>query len=213
MVDSYVVTDVKAKLKKIADIRNGYQFRGRVTPAELEPDVVSVLPDGVVQVIQIKDINDDRRLSTQGLVTVQIDADPERYETRQGDVLFLARGQRLFATAITEPLHATVATGYFFILRPRSENVRSEYLAWYINQPRFQATLRSFMKGTHQPLVSRKDVEDLPIELPSLETQERIVALEELRLKEQHLLSAIREKRSQLLLAVGMKAACGKRET
>lgn len=200
---------MKAKLKKITDIRNGYQFRGRVEPLDLVTDdgAAGPLPPGVVRVIQIKDIDDDRRLHAADLTPVRIDADPEMYEARQGDVLFLARGHRLFATAITEPVRDAVATGYFFILRPKTDKVRPEYLAWYINQPPFQAVLRTYMKGTHQPLVSRKDVEDLRVEIPPLETQDAITALDDLRVREQHLLATIRQKRSQLLLAISMKAA------
>ncbi|GIX04594.1 MAG: hypothetical protein KatS3mg114_0463 [Planctomycetaceae bacterium] len=200
---------MKAKLKKIADIRNGYQFRGKVEPLDLATGdgAAGPLPPGVVRVIQIKDIDDDRRLHTGDLTSVQIDADPEKYEARQGDVLFLARGHRLFATAITEPVRDAVATGYFFILRPKTDKLRPEYLAWYINQPPFQAVLRTYMKGTHQPLVSRRDIEDLKIEIPPPEVQDAITALDDLRVREQHLLAAIRQKRSQLLLAISMKAA------
>lgn len=90
---------------------------------------------------------------------MRFDADPEKYGTRERDVLFLALSHRLFAAAITEPLRHTVATGYFFILRLKTDTIRACYLAWYINQPPFQSVLRTTMKGTHQPLVSRKDVE------------------------------------------------------
>lgn len=199
---------MKSRLVKISEIRNGYQFRGRVTPIELRgAKEEAALPPGVVRVIQIKDIDDDRRLHADDLVPVRIDADPEKYEARQGDVLFLARGHRLFATAITHPLHDTVATGYFFILRPTTEAVLPRYLAWYINQSPFQAALRTFMKGTHQPLVARKDIEDLEVEIPPRKTQEAIVALDDLRVKELRLTLALQEKRSQLVQALSMKAA------
>jgi len=199
---------VKAQLTKITDIRNGYQFRGKVTPVELRGgNGQAPLPEGVVRVIQIKDIDDDQRLHAEDLTPVRIDADPERYEARQGDVLFLARGHRLFATAVTEPIHDAVATGYFFILRPTTDGVLPRYLAWYINQPPFQAVLRTYMKGTHQPLVARKDIESLEVEVPSLATQEAIVTLDDLRVKESRLLAVMQDKRSQLIQAISMKAA------
>lgn len=199
---------MKAQLTKITDIRNGYQFRGRVKPVELRGGSdQGALPAGVVRVIQIKDIDDDQRLHAADLTPVRIDADPEKYDARQGDVLFLSRGHRLFATAITEPIRDTVATGYFFILRPTTDKVLPRYLAWYINQPPFQGVLRTHMKGTHQPLVARKDIENLEVEIPPLATQGAIVALDELRLEESRLLTAMQEKRSQLIQAISMKAA------
>ena len=62
------------------------------------------------------------------------------------------------------------------------------------------------MKGTHQPLVSRRDIEDLQIEIPPLATQDAIVAMDDLRVREQHLLQAIRKKQSQLIQAISMRA-------
>lgn len=200
---------MKARLKKIAEIRNGYQFRGKVEPFEVATGggADAPVPPGVVRVVQIKDIDDERRLHIARLTLVRIDADPEKYEAGQGDVLFLSRGHKLFATAITEPLRDAVATGYFFILRPSTDKVLPRYLAWYINQPPFQAVLRTFMKGTQQPLVARKDIEDLEVEIPPLATQETIVNLDDLRVKESRLVAAIQEKRNQLIESLSMKAA------
>lgn len=198
---------MKSRLAKITDIRNGYQFREKVVPVELSGGKEETLPPGVLRVIQIKDIDDDRRLHTDDLTPVQIDIDREKYEARQGDVLFLSRGNRLFATAITEPLRDAVATGYFFILRPSTDKLLARYLAWYINQPPFQAALRACTKGTQQPLVARKDIEDLEVEIPPLATQETIVSLDDLRVKESQLVAAIQEKRNQLIQSLSMKAA------
>ena len=194
-------------LGKIANIRNGYQFRGKVAPVELPGGAPRHLPPGIVRVIQIKDIDADRRLRTDDLVLVKIDGGQEKYEARQGDVLFLARGHRLFATAITEPISGAIATGYFYILRPKMKTILPRYLAWYINQPPFQAVLRTFMKGTHQPLVSRKDIEDLEVQIPPLSVQEAIVELDDLEVIEQRLLAALQEKRSQLVQGISMQAA------
>lgn len=198
---------MKAKLNEIADIRNGYQFRGKVKPAELAAGAAARMPPGVVPVIQIKDINTDRRLQTDDLVLVKIVGDQAKYEAHQGDVLFLARGHRLFATAITEPISSAIATGYFYILRPKMKNILPRYLAWYINQPPFQTVLRTFMKGTQQPLVSRKDIEDLEVQIPPLSVQQAIVELDDLEVIEQRLLAALQQKRSQLVQAISMQAA------
>jgi hypothetical protein len=200
---------VKAKLNNIAEIRNGYQFRGSVKPVKAKSagDDTSRMRPGVVRVIQIKDVDNDRRLQTDDLVAVHFDGDTEKYQAREGDVLFLSRGHRLFATAITEPLQATVVTGYFYILRLKTDRVQPGYLAWYINQPPFQTVLRTFMKGTQQPLVSRKDIEDLEVEIPSLSVQEAIVALDDLRVVDRQLSAVLLEKRSLLIQTISMQAA------
>jgi restriction endonuclease S subunit len=197
---------VKKRLSEIVEIRNGYQFRGKVTPATPAITGRGKEPSGIVHVIQLKDIDDNRHLNTSYLVLVRLPGHLEKYEVRQDDVLFLARGQRLYATAIVEALRNTVATGYFFILRPTA-HVRSRYLAWYLNQPPFQSVLRTFMKGTHQPLVSRKDIENMEVEIPPLGVQEAIAALEDLRIIERQLSLSLQEKRTQLVRAISMQAA------
>jgi len=185
------------KLKDIAEIRSGYQFRGRIEPE----------PDGACHVVQIKDITPDRQLSSADLVTVNIDRDPKPYSVDLGDVLFLSRGHRLFATPVTERLTNAIATYYFFVLRPTSDRVQARYLAWYINQPPVQGLLSTAKRGTHMPLVSRRDIEEISVELPPIRVQEDIVKVSELARKEAELLTAIQQKRSELVEGICLNAA------
>ena len=67
---------MKKRLRDIAEIRIGYQFRGKVTPD----------PTSDVRVVQIKDIDSDLRVRVSDLTTVRIDK-PEPYLTQAGDVL------------------------------------------------------------------------------------------------------------------------------
>jgi restriction endonuclease S subunit len=186
-------------LKDIADIRTGYQFRGK-----LEPE-----PPGRFAVIQIKDIDENLRLKVEQLARFRPDRSPERYLVEPGDVLFLSRGHRMFAAAIEEPPPDTVATSYFFILRPKREEVRSGYLAWYLNQPVFQAELSLFVRGTSMPLISKSDIERFWIEVPPLNIQDTIAALDELSREERRLVTEIQAKRTGLIRAICEKAIRG----
>jgi restriction endonuclease S subunit len=185
---------MRKQLKTLADIRFGYQFRGKV-----EAD-----PTGNVRVIQIKDIEAQRKIHLDGLVSVNLDR-PDPYLTRYGDVLFLARGHRHYAVVVPETLPNIIATGYFFILRPDIYTVLSEYLEWAINQSDFQQSLRPFVKGTHMPIVSKADFEELEIFVPPLEMQKRIVALSSMLDGERRLAEEIQKRREILINAV-----CGK---
>src|SRR5262249_42884475 len=127
----------------------------------------------------------------------------------QGDVLFLARGHRLGAAAVNEPLTGTIATGYFFILRP-SARVRPGYLAWAINQREFQEQMRPFVRGSHIPLITKGDFAELRVEVPPLEVQDRIVALDELHRRERHLVAQIQAKRDELIHVISQRAAKGR---
>lgn len=192
-------------LHKLATIRSGYQFRGRVEPH----------PDGNVAVIQIKDLIDDQILHPDRLTRVKLDKSIESYEVQAGDVLFLSRGHRLAATVIEQPLHSTIAPGYFFVIRPDPTRVLPGYLAWYINQSRTQNRLRPSHAGSHMPIVPMSAFRKIDIDVPPLATQQAIVALTELARREQRLLDELQQAQHQLiektcLLAISQPAEKGK---
>jgi len=186
---------MKQCIADIAEIRSGYQFREKV-----EHD-----PSGTVPVIQIKDLTSDFQLHTHDLIRVSMPKTAP-YRVEQGDVLFLARGHRLGAAAVTEPIKGTIATGYFFILHP-SSSIRPGYLAWAINQKRFQERMRPLVRGSHIPLITKSDFEGLTLDVPPLETQQRIEAIDSLHRRENTLMQSIQQKRSQLIDAVCAQAA------
>lgn len=189
---------MKTRLKNVADFRTGYLFRGRV-----EHD-----PRGNVQVVQVKDVIDRRRVETKRLDRVRLEK-PEPHLVERGDVLFLGRGHRLYAVVVPEVATDTIATGYFFVLRPRPGVVTPEYLAWALNEAGFQESLSQFVRGTHIPMVSRKDVEQQTISVPPLEVQQRITHLTELAQRERQLASDLADRRERLVEAVARRLARG----
>ena len=190
---------MKKRIRDIAEIRTGYQFRGKVEAAD----------DANVAVIQIKDIDDRLKVRVEDLLPVKLD-NPEPYLVTQGDVLFLSRGHRQYAALVSEPVRNTVATGYFFILHPDQDMTRSDFLAWSINQPAFQDSLRPFTRGSHMPLVSRSDFQDLTITLPAMAVQDRILALQQLIDRERELTTALQMKRGKLVEAISRELLTGR---
>ncbi len=191
---------MKKPIKDVARVRPGYQFRGRV-----EPD-----PAGNVAFIQIKDFDEKHRLLPDDIATIHFRRPIGPFQARPGDVLFLSRGHRLFATALDDTPEDAIVTGYFFIVRPDRDVVLPEYLAWSINEPGFQARLAPLVKGSHMPQVSRADFEQLEIALPPLETQRLVVRLQALWEREQDLVDRIQQARDQLLGAVTHGIASGR---
>lgn len=189
------VKQMNHRLADIAEIRSGYQFRAKV-----EHD-----PRGRVPVIQIKDLSSHFRLSTNDLIRVSMDKF-EPYLVREGDVLFLARGHRLGAAPVTAPLTGTIATGYFFILRP-SDRVRSKFLAWAINQKEFQDRMRPLVRGSHIPLITKRDFEELTLDVPPLGVQKLIETIDELHRREQELVEQLEQKRAEMVHAICARAA------
>ena len=174
---------MRRKIDELVEIQLGYQFRERLTMAS----------DGTHQVIQVKDIDqfNDHRLVPSSLYRVAPKRDADKYIVTNGDVLFLSKGRRNSATLVDglvedmpwirpDGTHGAVrmpaiAAGYFFILRPRTDRLRPDYLAWAINAPPAQAYLQSVAGGSAMPFVTKQAFADLEIDVPSPERQ-RIIA-------------------------------------
>lgn len=194
---------MKKKITEIAEIQLGYQFRKKIEPVD----------DGTNWVIQIRDFDENHNLNKQTLSRVSIDMSTEKHLINKGDVLFLSRGYRNWAAPIVDGLVATVAASHFFVVRPKLDNVLSEYLAWYINQAPAQEYLHNIARqGTHMPLIPLSAFVALQVDLPDIETQVKIVELSRLMEKEKQLLSALQEKRSHLINAVCLSATKDKKE-
>lgn len=185
------------KLAEIARIDSGYHFRGRI-----END-----PEGPVAVIQTKDFSDNLKLIPSGLVRVVPETRVDPYKVESGDVLFLSRGQRPWAAAVDELPFICIVPSSFYILRAERGRVLPGYLAWFLNQPATLIALKSMMRGTNIPFISKTDLQDLPVLLPALSTQERIARLHELGVQESELLQELAERKKSLIDAVCMTLA------
>ena len=161
-------------MKSIADIGSllsGYHFRGGVNH----------VADGRYAVLQAKDVDDSLHFDSERLVRVNLDADPERYLVRQGDVIFLSRGLRPWALAIGELIGDTIVPSSFYILRTDPHLVRPYYLAWFLNHPNTQATLSEMAKGSNIPFISMRDFGAFQVQVPTISIQSKIVSLAHLR--------------------------------
>jgi len=194
---------MKKKITEIADIQIGYQFRKKIETAD----------DGTNRVIQIRDFDENHTLNKDGLSRVRIEKPIEQYLIHRGDVLFLSRGHRNWAAPIVNELQDTVAVGHFFVIKMRNEIILPEYLAWYINQSPAQEYLHNIARrGTHMPLVTLSAFKGLPVDVPDMATQHRIVELSRLMVREKKLLAELQEKRLLLLTAISLQAIKTRKE-
>lgn len=175
-------------LKDIATIRSGYLFRERI-----KPDA-----SGQYRVVQVGDITPDAGFSNGLLVRVSLPDVKQSQVLEKGDVLFISRGLRKQAIAITWPIENTLATSQFFVLRP-DERVLPEFLAWYINQRPAQRYIEEHSTGTSASLINLEAMKRLPVEAPPVETQARITKIHQLSLREKELMEAIQNKRRALI--------------
>jgi restriction endonuclease S subunit len=179
----------------VATIRSGYLFRERI-----KHDA-----SGQYLVIQAGDILSDAGFSGSSLVRVSLPDVKRSQVLEKGDVLFISRGPRKQAIAVTWPIENTIATSQFFVLRP-DERLSPEFLAWYINQRPAQRYIEEYSTGTSASLINLEAMKRLPVEAPPAETQALITKIHQLNLREKELMEAIKNKRRALIEMTLLKA-------
>lgn len=186
---------MRVKISDIAEIQIGYQFREKIDQAA----------DGTHQVIQVKDIDElrDHQLIPSSLYRVTPDRDSSKYEVSNGDVIFLSKGRRNYATHIAGLFDMkTIVPGYFFILKIKNSGILPEFLTWSINQHPAQSYLQTVTRGTGIPFIRKDDFSELTIHIPNLDIQRKIVELHKLSLKESALLHQLRMRREELIRTI-----------
>lgn len=149
--------------------------------------------------IQLRDIARDGQIDPEGLGRFTLDDVAERFFVRAGDVIFRSRGDHNTATALDSRFaEPAVAILPLIVLRPKPSMVTAEYLAWVINQPDAQRHFDTMARGTSIRMVPKSSLDELVITLPDIETQRRIVEVDGLADREQHLAVLIAEKKRRL---------------
>lgn len=189
---------MKVELSKVASIRIGYTFRGRL----------DAVPSGSIAVIQMKDLIGDQ-VDLSDLLRTDMVQPKEHHLARSGDLVFRSRGVTNTCTILSENPGNAVVAAPLFRIRVTDNRVLPEHLNWYINQPIAQTFLATHSKGTAQKMISKDALEALEIAVPSLERQKVIVELSVLVEKEQSLIKKLAEKRSQYMTALLLDMAEG----
>lgn len=175
-------------LKDITSIRSGYLFQGGVKPA----------PEGQYSVAQLSDISTDGLL-TNTLTCVSLPDLKPAHLIEKGDILFASRGTRKRAVSVAEPIPNLIATSQFLILHLNDSSILPEYLAWYLNQKPAQRFIEEHSGGSSVSLINRNELGELPVHIPPLDHQRRIIQIHALYLREKQLMNQIQEKRQLLI--------------
>lgn len=198
-----MVQKMKIKIKEFAVVQMGYSFRSRLETSQ----------DGGVSVIQMKDLLDDNTVSCDDLVRIDMDAVKVHHFVQRGDLVFRSRGLvTTSAVLLDEPGKAVVAAPLLRIRVTRPDKVLPEYLNWYISQRDAQIFLTSRAGGTGQKMISKENIDDLEVALPSLEKQKNIIELGMLSAREQTLLRTLADKRKHYIQAELVRVAKGEHQ-
>lgn len=186
------------RLADACGIHTGYTVRGRLEPTAA----------GGVLAIQLRDISSEGLVDPERLTRVQLDGLADRYFVRAGDVVFRSRGERNTASALDEGLREpALAVLPLMVLRPKRDVVTPEYLAWAINQPPAQRHFDVAARGTNIRMIPRSSLDDLELDVPDIETQEKIVAVNALAERERELSQLAAETQRKMMSLILVERA------
>ncbi len=197
------------KLARACTIQTGFTARGRLDPAE----------HGNILALQLRDVAANGTIDFNNLTRIYLDAIPEKYLVRAGEVVFRSRSASMSAAVIDAPLPLpALAVLPLMILRPDPQVLSGAYLAWVINQEPAQRYFEESAQGTSLRMVSRSSLENLEIAVPGLETQERILQIAALAEQERDLADRLSLKRHELIRRMlveraSKRAAATRKET
>ena len=193
------------KLKDIATVSSGVTFRSRIEASK----------DGSVRVIQMKDLGGDNFVHLSESIHIHIDhTKPKSNQlAKLGDIIFRSRGQTNTAALLNEDVESTIVAAPLFRVRPNKKKVVPEFLLWWINQPSSQSYLASRSKGTMVKMVCKQGLEDLEVNLPSLEQQKKVAEFFSLSMREQQLLEDIKNRKAIYTQGILMHVVSESRQT
>ena len=175
-------------LRDIAQLSVGYPFRNTCTPGEA----------GMLACF-LRDVDDSGELKLQNLKRVE-DVNPnDSHLAVAGDAVFRSRGTPFLAAIVPEITEILLVAAPMIRIRVNREFVLPEYLVWYINGAYGAAYFKEFATGSGIPLVSKTVLEQTPIKLPDLKSQQIIADLVKLGRKEHEILAEIVRQKNLIL--------------
>lgn len=177
--------------QKLADIAS-IQFGIYEKPAE----------SGPILYLQARHFT-EKGMFVQQMVDSFLPEQPEfaKHLLKDGDVLLVGKGNRIFAWCYHADIGSAVASTIFFVIRVHPNRVFPDYLATYLNLPACQAFFQQLGAGSSILSIRKNELAALPVTVPSLDIQHHIVALQNLHEREMVLLDTLVQRKQALFQA------------
>lgn len=185
--------EIFVKISDIATVKAGFPFRGAIRD----------MAGGNVLAVQMKNVDPGMGIDWAGVTRTSLPGrrQPDWLET--GDIIFAARGNRNYAVHVKDPPGQAVCSPHFFVIEMRKDiQVLPAFLSWQINQAPAQRYLEQAATGSYIPNIRRQVLEDLPISVPPLLQQEKILTLYNAAAQERSTLEGLIENRKIQLEAI-----------
>lgn len=155
---------------------------------------------GEVAYLQVSHFRDDGNLAARLHPDLYIENINPKHLLKQGDVIFAAKGYKNFAAVYENRIIPAVASTSFFVIRLNDASIIPEYLAWFINHPDTQSLLKANAYGTAMASIPKAFLMAMEIPIPTLDVQQQILKIFELRKRQKILIHEIDTLREILIL-------------
>jgi hypothetical protein len=177
-------------IQDIASINVGLTYRGSLKQSA----------EGSVAVVQMKDIGAKPLETPQALARIHAQEVAARYLLEPGDIVFRSRGNDNSCALVMPSLGlATVIAPMMFIRIRDKSQVLPAYLHWWLNRPAIRNLIDGYAQGGTIRMIPAGSLADLPVDIPSLQTQSAVVNLWSLAQQESKLMQEIAQKHTSWL--------------
>ena len=162
---------MQTKITNVADIINGYTFRGAIETIK-NSDVFVLQAKDIIQGQNISDTNKLTPIAFKGVRTASF--------LQKNDVVVVSRGTGAgsFRSVVFNSNENVIASSSLLILRIKKKEILPEYVSLYLNSSYGQNKILETVVGSYIHAISRKKFEEeIKIPIPSLEKQESLVKL------------------------------------
>lgn len=154
-------------------------------------------PDTATFLLRIKDI-ESLEITPDYSSPVTIDASTDRFRVHAGDTLFSSRGKSCKASVMPEHSGTFIAPSQLYIITPNDpSSLLPGFLALYLSSSTAEQFFKINRKGSLVQIITKKSLSDLPLTVPPIEQQQKIIHLHQLSEQEkeiQHQINALRVK-------------------
>ena len=157
-------------------------------------------PNGAVRLIQLADIGVCEFKDKSNRFITEAKAEELRCTYLQKGDILIARLPEPLGRACIFPLDGKYITAVdVAIVRISGNDVNSKYIMYMVNSPGFRIDIKQYESGTTRKRISRKNLDKIDFEIPSLAEQNRIVArIEELFSELDHGVETLQKTKQQL---------------
>lgn len=172
------------KIKDIANIQFGYYGQ----PSK----------DGTIPYLQAKHFNEFGQYIGENDTFLEEDPKSIANLLQDGDILFVAKGFRFFATLYKKDFGNAIASSIFFVLRVDKTRIIPAYLVSVLNLPKNLLHFQQSGAGSTIPSIRKNELADFTFNLIALEQQQKVVALQELYFKDIQITDALIKEKQKL---------------